>query len=83
MHYIQEHPPQPNAFAAFAQVDSQIKKEWIKLRRHWDEHEPKMFAQAVHLSDNDLAGWKVERDLVSVSLARRRAPKVSPEIRQR
>lgn len=36
-------------------------------RHHWDKHEPRMFASAKELTDQQLARWDLERDLVAVS----------------
>jgi hypothetical protein len=47
-------------------VNDTIKHELIELRRHWDKHEPRMFARVKHLSDEELTGWDLERDLVAV-----------------
>ncbi|ORY69448.1 hypothetical protein BCR35DRAFT_308038 [Leucosporidium creatinivorum] len=61
-----EHSPKPNAVRAFGVVNQQIKHEWIKLRHHWDKHEPRMFASAKDLSDQQLAEWDLEKDLVAI-----------------
>lgn len=47
-------------------VNHTIKHELIKLRHHWNKHEPRMFDRVKHLSDDVLTGWDLERDLVTV-----------------
>ena len=43
-----------------------IKAEIIKSRHHWDKHEPKMWARASGLSDNELVDFSIQKDLVQV-----------------
>ncbi len=47
-------------------VNETIKHELIKLRHHWDKHEPKMFDRVKGVSDEELTGWDLGRDLVAV-----------------
>ena len=63
------HRPAENAFEAFSAVLHKIKHEIVKSRRDWDEHEPKMWSRARHLSDHDLTGFDLQKDLVLVSSA--------------
>lgn len=49
-----------------AAVNHTIKHELIKLRHHWDKHEPRMFARVKDVSDEVLTGWDLRRDLVAV-----------------
>ncbi len=37
-----------------------MKFEILKSRRHWDQHEPKMWSKASGLSDDELTGFKLE-----------------------
>ncbi|KAG8894059.1 hypothetical protein FRB99_001547, partial [Tulasnella sp. 403] len=61
------HPPRENAISAFTVVLTKIKNAIVKSRRDWDIHEPRMWARASGLSDQELVGEiNLERDLVLV-----------------
>lgn len=62
------HAPRENAIEAFNKVLDRIKFEVIKSRRHWDQHEPKMWSRASGLTDDDLTNFTIENDLVLVRL---------------
>ncbi|KAM0756685.1 hypothetical protein T439DRAFT_321370, partial [Meredithblackwellia eburnea MCA 4105] len=61
-----EHPPHQNAIDAFTTVNDKIKHELVKLRHHWDKHEPRMFSRAKGVSDHDLVNWDLSKDLVAI-----------------
>ena len=58
------HRPTAKAIEAFNVVLHQIKSEIVKSRHHWDKHEPKMWARAAGLTDEQLVDFTIERDLV-------------------
>ncbi|KIM69142.1 hypothetical protein SCLCIDRAFT_1208575 [Scleroderma citrinum Foug A] len=60
------HPPHARALEAFNHVLHEIKAAVVKSRHDWDKHEPMMWSRANRLSDHDLAGFKVEKDLVEI-----------------
>ncbi|KAL5496075.1 hypothetical protein ACEPAH_3168 [Sanghuangporus vaninii] len=60
------HAPLPKAIEAFKAVEDKIKHELVRLRHHWDKHEPQMFRRAAGLSDTELTNFDVEKDLVLV-----------------
>jgi len=63
------HPPHENAIEAFNILLPTIKAEIVKSRHHWDKHEPRMWRRASNLEDKDLVSFKIEEDLVEVTLA--------------
>jgi hypothetical protein len=63
------HVPHPNALSAYHTVQHQIKAALVKSRHDWNKHEPRMWARTAHLSDDQLAGFHLEKDLVLVSSA--------------
>ncbi|PPQ62948.1 hypothetical protein CVT24_006188 [Panaeolus cyanescens] len=63
------HPPKQNAIEAFNVILPTIKKEILKSRAHWDKHEPRMWARASKLSDDELTAFTIENDLVEVRSA--------------
>ncbi|GLB37624.1 hypothetical protein LshimejAT787_0406750 [Lyophyllum shimeji] len=60
------HPPQQNAIDAFTAVQPVIKAEIIKWRRHWDQHEPRMWSRAAGISNEALTDFDLQKDLVEV-----------------
>ncbi|CAE6466578.1 unnamed protein product [Rhizoctonia solani] len=60
------HPPTGRAIEAFNQVLPKIKLAVINSRRDWNNHEPRMWARAGNLSDNELTSFVIEDDLVEV-----------------
>ena len=50
-------------------MEPAIKKEIIESRHHWNQHEPRMWSRAAHLSDHELASFSLRKDLVLVSSA--------------
>ncbi|KAI0739661.1 hypothetical protein C8Q80DRAFT_195150 [Daedaleopsis nitida] len=64
--FNEPHPPQENALEAFGIVETTIKSEIVKSRRHWDLHEPKMWSRASGVSDSDLVAFTLRDDLVEV-----------------
>ena len=48
------HRPHANALEAFGVVLHDIKAAIVASRRHWDAHEPKMWARAAGIADADL-----------------------------
>ncbi|KAF8650382.1 hypothetical protein AX16_005191 [Volvariella volvacea WC 439] len=66
LNFNEPHPPRENAIEAFNQILDTIKKEVIRSRRHWDNHEPEMWSRAQGLSDHELVGFTIEHDLVQV-----------------
>ncbi|KAA1476026.1 hypothetical protein DENSPDRAFT_842905 [Dentipellis sp. KUC8613] len=67
--FNEPHAPHPNALEAFHHVQHQIRAAVVKSRHDWDKHEPRMWARASGLSDDELAGFHLERDLVLVRSA--------------
>ncbi|KAK0504796.1 hypothetical protein EDD18DRAFT_1456262 [Armillaria luteobubalina] len=63
------HAPHPNALLAFGKVLGRIKFEVLKSRRDWDKHEPKMWARARGVGDEELTAFTLEEDLVLVRSA--------------
>ncbi|CAD6978648.1 unnamed protein product [Tilletia controversa] len=61
-----EHPPTPRAIAAFTAIEPKIKAQIIKSRHDWDKHEPRMWAGAEGLSDEQLTAFSAEKDLVGI-----------------
>lgn len=53
----------------FSGVVPIIKQEIIKSRHHWNQHEPRMWSRAAHLSDHELTSFSLNEDLVLVSSA--------------
>ena len=47
----------------------EIKKAIIHSRRDWDKHEPRMWARASGLSDDELANFNIRHDLVLIRSA--------------
>ncbi|KAJ8509074.1 hypothetical protein ONZ45_g8721 [Pleurotus djamor] len=66
INWNEPHPPRENAIEAFNVVLPTIKEEIIKSRRHWDQHEPKMWSRASGLSNEELVAFTMENDLVEV-----------------
>ena len=61
------HTPKPAAIRAFETSLHDIKNEFHKARKRWDEHEPKMFARVQGFTDHELLeGLNMEDDLVQV-----------------
>ena len=58
------HAPTEKAIEAFNVVLHDIKAEIVRSRHHWDKHEPKMWARAAGLTDEQLVDFTIERDLV-------------------
>ncbi|EKM54486.1 uncharacterized protein PHACADRAFT_258363 [Phanerochaete carnosa HHB-10118-sp] len=63
------HRPGEKAIEAFHVVLHTIKSEIIKSRHHWNKHEPKMWARAAGLTDEQLVHFTIESDLVEVRSA--------------
>ncbi|KAF8070646.1 hypothetical protein FPV67DRAFT_1032903 [Lyophyllum atratum] len=63
------HPPQQNAIEAFTIARPAIRAEIIRSRRHWDQHEPRMWSRAAGVSDQELTNFDIEKDLVEVRSA--------------
>ncbi|CEL57871.1 hypothetical protein RSOLAG1IB_02615 [Rhizoctonia solani AG-1 IB] len=60
------HPPTGRGLEAFNEVLPKIKQAVISSRRDWDNHEPRMWARASGLSDEQLTSFVIEDDLVEV-----------------
>ncbi|KAJ6565891.1 hypothetical protein DFH09DRAFT_1261613 [Mycena vulgaris] len=56
-----------NTTEAFNQILPEIKLNIIKSRHDWNSHEPKMWARAEGISDEDLVVFTIENDLILVS----------------
>ncbi|KAH9485176.1 hypothetical protein JR316_0002083 [Psilocybe cubensis] len=67
LNFNEPHAPKENAIEAFNLLLPTIKNEILKSRRHWDKHEPRMWARASGLSDAELTSFTIENDLVEVS----------------
>ncbi|GAA5841035.1 hypothetical protein JCM11251_006790 [Rhodosporidiobolus azoricus] len=63
------HPPREDALRAFLKVEVDIKKELVRLRLHWDKHEPRMFSRAKNITDEELTSWDLANDLEEVRSA--------------
>ncbi|KAK0558620.1 hypothetical protein OC844_005017 [Tilletia horrida] len=61
-----EHPPTERAINAFKAIEDKIKHRIVKSRHDWDKHEPRMWAPAKDLSDEQLSDWSTEKDLVGI-----------------
>ncbi|GAA6003599.1 hypothetical protein JCM10207_003500 [Rhodosporidiobolus poonsookiae] len=66
---FQPHAPHTNSLTAFVNLEDEIKRELVKLRHHWDKHEPRMFAPAKDIADEELTSWRLEEDLVEIRSA--------------
>jgi len=53
------HPPNERGVQLFQNCASTIRNELVKLRHHWDKHEPRMFARAASISDHDLCRFNI------------------------
>ena len=60
------HQPTEKAISAFKTVEGEIKAAIIKSRHHWDKHEPRMWARAAGIDDDNLVSFEIPQDLVSV-----------------
>jgi len=60
------HAPQENAVEAFQLVLHDIHNALVRSRKDWDKHEPKMWARAAGLTDEQLCTFDLARDLVLV-----------------
>ncbi|KAF9051127.1 hypothetical protein BDZ89DRAFT_1005741 [Hymenopellis radicata] len=67
--FNEAHAPHENSVEAFHKILGEMKFEILKSRRHWDQHEPKMWSKASGLSDDELTGFTLENDLVLVRSA--------------
>ncbi|KAK7053474.1 hypothetical protein VNI00_004100 [Paramarasmius palmivorus] len=63
------HAPQANAIEAFNKVLPQIKSAILASRKHWDQHEPRMWSRVQELKDEELVGFTIEDDLYLVRSA--------------
>ncbi|GAA5981273.1 hypothetical protein JCM11641_005630 [Rhodosporidiobolus odoratus] len=57
------HRPHANSVRAFCHVEEEIQRELMKLRHHWDQHEPRMFEAAKGITDDELTTWDLAEDL--------------------
>ena len=61
------HTPKPASLAAFSTAFNDIKNEFHKSRKRWDQHEPEMFSRVNGLTDHELLqNTDLEKDLVQV-----------------
>ncbi|KNF03423.1 hypothetical protein PSTG_03364 [Puccinia striiformis f. sp. tritici PST-78] len=60
------HPPNEHAFQLFDNCAATIRHELIKLRHHWDKHEPRMFSRAGSILDQDLGHFNINEDLTLI-----------------
>ncbi|WAQ86721.1 hypothetical protein PtA15_7A449 [Puccinia triticina] len=60
------HPPNEHGLQLFEKCAATIRHELVKLRRHWDKHEPKMFSRAKSISDQEISRFNVKDDLVLI-----------------
>lgn len=60
------HSPPEKAVKAFESVEKEIKSELIRLRHHWNKHEPRMFERVAGLSDHQLTAFEISKDLVEI-----------------
>ncbi|KAG0147308.1 hypothetical protein CROQUDRAFT_722340 [Cronartium quercuum f. sp. fusiforme G11] len=60
------HAPDTRGFELFEHLAPKIQHELIRLRHHWDKHEPRMFSETQGISDHDLANFNVRKDLVLI-----------------
>ena len=67
LNFSDASPPKQTGTDAFNAILPTIKAEILKSRKHWDLHEPKMWARAKELSDEQLSDFTIEQDLVEVS----------------
>jgi hypothetical protein len=69
LNFNEPHHPHANAIEAFNVVLHEIKSNVVKSRHDWNKHEPKMWSRAAGLSDAELVGFTMEKDLVQVRSA--------------
>jgi len=60
------HAPNESAKELFKTALHKIKHEVIKSRIDWDKHEPRMWSRASALSNEELAKFTIDEDLVEV-----------------
>ncbi|PLW23512.1 hypothetical protein PCANC_07282 [Puccinia coronata f. sp. avenae] len=60
------HSPNQHGLQLFENCVATIRHELVKLRHHWDKHEPRMFARAQSISDQDLCRFNIKEDLVLI-----------------
>ena len=63
------HSPTEKAFEAFEVVEHTIKSEILKSRHDWNKHEPRMWARAHGISNEDLVAFSIRTDLVEIRSA--------------
>ena len=67
VHLSDPHPPKPASLAAFSTAFHEIKNEFHKSRKQWDEHQPAMFSRVRGFTDHQLLeDVDLEKDLVQV-----------------
>ncbi|KAI1744052.1 hypothetical protein F4680DRAFT_444085 [Xylaria scruposa] len=62
------HPPKEESLKAFAEVETELKKELLHLKHTYLKHEPEYFAAVQDLSDSDLTAFS-NADVESVRVA--------------
>jgi hypothetical protein len=62
------HKPGPDSLKAFEVVESELKKELVRIRRDHNRHESEYFAAVDHLGDTELTGFQAN-DFVLVRVA--------------
>lgn len=73
------HQPKQASVAAFKTALPEIKNTFHKLRKRWDEHEPRMFSRVIGHTDHELLEpVDVEKDLVEVRTGESAYPCVLP-----
>ncbi|THH09392.1 hypothetical protein EW145_g2059 [Phellinidium pouzarii] len=60
------HTPHGNAIEAFSIAKHAIRAAIAKSRTQWDKHEPRMWARAKDIRDEELLDFDVAKDLVLV-----------------
>jgi len=67
VHLSEPHTPKPTSVAAFSIAFHEIKNEFHKSRKQWNEHEPAMFSRIKGFTDHQLLeDVNFEKDLVQV-----------------
>lgn len=60
------HQPTDRGFEIFDNCSLAIRHELVKLRHHWDKHEPKMFSRAKGIPDQEFCSFNTKDDLVLI-----------------
>ncbi|KAK3984287.1 hypothetical protein QBC44DRAFT_375333 [Cladorrhinum sp. PSN332] len=54
------HEPKEESFKLFEQIEPELKKTLVHIRREYNKHEPEYFSAVEHLSDSQLTGFTAD-----------------------